>query len=380
MTSETNTSATTERLQGAAMVVVLAAGLGLGVAAIMTEQAQRQLAAALDFKSILSGRAASVVNTAMSHNLPVDGFFRGAGGMLRWRLFKSGGPQVWAGDADWLYLMEELRPWPNAAEIMQTRAATVGRIATALKARNIDLIVAVVPDKARIVTSAMNGPRASQTQPRYANFLAQITQQGIKTVDLAAPMLADPQRNRLFWRTDTHWSQTGAALAAQTIAAAIATKIDRTTTYKTTAEPTETDGPGDLLRLISLDKVPDNLPFQLRPPIDRQHKETTKPAEAAAAAGGLLDDGPTIEVALIGSSFSVNANFAGRLQEALSAPITNFAEAGGGFAGAAQKYFNGLAYKQTPPKLVIWEIPERLVVQPFTPDDKALETAFPKTP
>ncbi len=379
MTSETS-SPTVERIQGAAMVVALAAGLGLGVAAIMTDQAQRQLASVLDFKSILSGHAASVVNTAMAHNLPVDGLFRGAGGMLRWRLFHSGGPQVWAGRNDWLYLMEELRPWPDAATVMQSRAATVGRVATALKARNIDLVVAVVPDKARIVTASMDGPRASQTQPRYADFLAQIAKQGIKTVDLAAPMLADPQRDRLFWRTDTHWSQQGAALAATTIAAAVSSKIDRSTKFKTTAEPAETDGPGDLLRLISLDNVPDNLPIELRPPIDRQHKESTKAMEPDGAAGGLLDDGPMIQVALIGSSYSVNANFGGRLQENLGAPVANFAEAGGGFAGAAQKYFNGLAYKQTPPKLVIWEIPERLVVQPFTPDDKALEAAFPKQP
>lgn len=377
MPSETSLSPTIERLQGAAMVVVLAVGLGLGVAAIMTEPAQRQLASALDFKSILSGRAASVVNTAMAHNLPVDGLFRGAGGMLRWRLFKSGGPQVWAGRNDWLFLMEELRPWPNAAEIMQSRVAVVGRVAAALKARNIDLVVAVVPDKARIVTDAMNGPRAGQTQPRYAAFEAQLAGQGIKTVDLAAPMMADPRRDRLFWRTDTHWSQEGAALAAATIAASVSTKIDRTTTFKTTAEGAETDGPGDLLRLISLEHVPDNVGIELRPPVDRQHKETTKPVEPDAAAGGLLDDGPEVEVALIGSSFSVNANFSGRLEEALGARITNFGEAGGGFAGAAQKYFNGLAYKQTPPKLVIWEIPERLVVQPFTPDDKALAIAFP---
>ncbi len=376
MTSETSVSPTTERLQGAAMVVVLAVGLGLGVAAIRTDSAQRQLATVLDFKSILGGRAASVVNTAMAHNLPVDGLFRAAGGMLRWRLFRSGGPAVWVGRRDWLYLMEELRPWPDAADVMAQRAALVGRVAEALKAKNIDLLVAVVPDKARIVTDAMNGPRAAQTETRYADFVSSLTKQGIKVVGLATPMLANPTPDRLFWRTDTHWSQEGAALAASAIASAVTTKIDRSTKFKTTAEATETDGPGDLLRLISLEHVPDILPLALRPPIDRQHKETTKLVEDAAA-GGLLDEGPAVQVSLIGSSFSVNANFSGRLQEYLSATVTNFGEAGGGFAGAAQKYFSGLAYKQTPPKLVIWEIPERLVVQPLTADDKALEAAFP---
>ena len=358
------------------MVVVLAVGLGLGVAAIRTDSAQRQLATALDFRSILGGRAASVVNTAMAHNLAVDELFRGAGGMLRWRLFKSGGPAVWVGRDNWLYLMEELRPWPDASEVMAQRAGVVGRVAAALKTRNIDLLVAVVPDKARVVTDAMNGPRAAQAEPRYADFVASLTEQGIKVVGLAAPMLADPARDRLFWRTDTHWSQEGAALSARAIAAAVTTKMDRSTKFKTSAEATETDGPGDLLRLTSLEHVPDNLPIALRPPIDRQHKETTKAVEDAAS-GGLLDEGPVVQVSLIGSSFSVNANFSGRLQEYLGAAVTNFGEAGGGFAGAAQKYFSGLAYKQTPPKLVIWEIPERLVVQPMTPDDKALQAAFP---
>jgi alginate O-acetyltransferase complex protein AlgJ len=376
MTNETSASPLVERLQGAAMVVVLAGGLALGVAAIMTESAQRQLATVLDFKSILGGRAAAVVNTSMAHNLPVDQLFRAAGGMLRWRLFNSGGPSVWAGRNGWLFLMEELRPWPDAATVMASRAALVGRVASDLKAKNIDLLVAVVPDKARVVTDAMNGPRAAQTNPRYAEFVALLAKQGLKVVDLAAPMMADPARDRLFWRTDTHWSQEGAAMAAKAVANAVTTKIDRSTKFTTVAEPVETDGPGDLLRLISLEHIPDNLPIPLRPPIDRQHKETTKAAEAAAA-GGLLDDGPEIQVALIGSSFSVNANFAGRLQEYLGATITNLGEAGGGFAGAARKYFSGVTYKQTPPKLVIWEIPERLVGQPLTADDKALETAFP---
>ena len=80
-----------------------------------------------------------------------------------------------------------------------------------------------------------------------------------------------------------------------------------------------------------------------------------------------------MEVALIGSSYSVNANFAGYLQQALNAPLVNVAEAGGGFARAAQHYLNGKTFKETKPKLVVWEIPERVVGQPLNDDDKALE-------
>ncbi len=370
-------SAASERFQGAAMVAIFAAGLVLGGMAINSESARRQLATASDMTSILAGHTAAVVNSAMAHNLPVDGLFRAAGGMMRWRLFDSGGPQVWAGQGGWLYLMEELRPWPGADTVMQRRVDTIKRVGDALHAKGIDLLVAVVPDKARVVSATMNGPRSAQANTRYAAFLELLHKQGTPTVDLGVTMMATPQPDQLFWRTDTHWSQQGAALAAATISTSVTTKINHGAKFKTTAAPEISSGPGDLLRLISLDHVPDNLPIKLRPPVDRQYLETTKPVDAPAADGGLLDDGPTIDVALIGSSFSVNANFGGRLQEALGSTVSNFGEAGGGFAGAARHYFTGIAYRDTPPKLVIWEIPERLVVQPINPDDIALEVAFP---
>ena len=159
-------------------------------------------------------------------------------------------------------------------------------------------------------------------------------------------------------------------MAAATIVSTVTTKIDRSHNFKTTEDAAETDGPGDLLRLMSLDLIGDYW-IKLRPVIDHQHLAHTV-EEKGADAGGLLDEGPAVEVALIGSSYSVNANFAGYLEEQLKAPLVNAAEAGGGFARAAQKYLNGQTFKETKPKLVIWEIPERVVGQPLNDDDKAL--------
>jgi len=366
-----------ERIQGTTMAVVLAAGFAMGMMALNTPSAKRQLANVSDGASLLAGRTAAVVNYAMAHNLPVDVLFRTAGGVLRWRLFHSGGPQVWAGKQDWLYLIEELRPWPDAEAAMQTRADTVQRVAADLQGKGIDLLVALVPDKARIESETMDGPHSAQANAREAAFLALLRARGVHVVNLAETFMAQADRPALYYRTDTHWSQIGAAVAAHAIAGAVTTAIDRSHVFKTTADAAETDGVGDLLRLMSLDAIPDSLPIKLRPPIDRQHLEHTIDTTPPAAAGGLLDDGPSIEVALVGSSYSVNANFAGRLQEALGALAGNFAEAGGGFAGSARHYFASKAYQETPPKLVIWEIPERVVPQPLGADDKALEAVFP---
>jgi len=91
----------------------------------------------------------------------------------------------------------------------------------------------------------------------------------------------------------------------------------------------------------------------------------------ASAAGGLLDDDASPQVALIGSSYSVNANFHGFLQEKLGAAVTNLAQAGGGFAGAATAYFTGATFREAPPRVLIWEIPERFMVQPMGIEERA---------
>ena len=121
---------------------------------------------------------------------------------------------------------------------------------------------------------------------------------------------------------------------------------------------------------MSLDHVPD-LTIPLRPLPDRERPATTKEVNPPADTGGLLDDAPVPEIALLGSSYSVNANFLGALEQAESAPIGQFAQAGGGFWGSARDYFRSPAFKETPPKLVIWEIPERVVNQPISDEEAA---------
>ena len=155
-----------QRIQGAVMAASLVIGFGLGIAAIETPDGLKRLEAAQGVEAFLQGRTAAAITYALAHNLPVDKFFRAAGGVFRWRLFHSGGPQVWSGRNDWLYLIEELRPWPEADANMAHRADTLAKVAAKLKAQKIDLVVAIVPDKARIETENMDGPRSAQANAR----------------------------------------------------------------------------------------------------------------------------------------------------------------------------------------------------------------------
>lgn len=360
-------------LQGVAAVALLALGAWQGIGALASPQGAARLSPALDLSSFLSGGLTGAVNQVMAHELPADPLLRAAGGVFRYNLFGSGGPAVRVGCEGTLFLTEELRPWPGAAAAMAERAAGVRRLRDALAARGIALAVAVVPDKARVEAAKLCGaPRSAQAVARHDAFLAALRAEGLAPIALLPALSAAEAAGGAWYRTDTHWNQEGAKAAAGAIAGAVSgLPLTRGEDYRTKAAAEETEGPGDLLRITSLDHVPD----LLRPRPDRQRLERTEKAEDAA--GGLLDEAPPPEVALIGSSYSVNANFHGALQAALRASVVNAATAGGGFAGSAAAYFSGETFRQSPPKLVVWEMPERVVAQPLTPAERAFIDRWP---
>lgn len=351
--------------QAVLVILILAWGLTEGLRAIASPSAQQRLQPTLNGDAFLGGRTAGAINHIMAHNLPIDPWARAAGGLFRWGVFGSGGPQVRVGCDNWLFLTEELRPWPDADAIMAERVAALARIRDRLSAQNIALIVAVVPDKARVHGDRLcGGPLSAQSAARYGHLVAALESRNLAPVSLLPSLQALAARQDAYWRTDTHWNQDGAAVAARAIAeSARSVDIDRPGGFTTTRDAALTPGPADLLRLMGLDILPDSL----RPAIDRQHLARTSEPEAS---GGLLDDAGAPQVALIGSSYSVNANFHGALQEALGAKVTNLARAGGGFSGAASDYFAGTTFRESPPRLVIWEIPERVISQPITPEER----------
>ena len=363
-------SATGARAQGLAVIAVLAVGFGAAVATLASPGPRLRLADAMTWQAVFGGGTAAEVNRAMAHDLPFGGALAAAGGVLRWRLFGSGGPQVTVGCAGWLFLTEELRPWPGAGHAMAARAGALHRVAAGLAANGIALQVLLVPDKARVVRQTGCGvPYSAQSQARYAAFAGLLG--GLNWVDLRTAYAGN--HGPLYYRTDTHWNQDGAAIAAAAIATATAAAtgapIGRDRRFQTGYGP-PADRAGDLLRLMGLDQVPD-LAIALRPLPDRERPATTTAADPPADAGGLLDEAPAPDVALVGSSFSVNANFSGALEQALAGPVGQFAQEGGGFWRSARDYFRSPAFRETPPKLVIWEIPERVVGQPIGPEEAA---------
>ncbi|RYJ01194.1 MAG: cell division protein FtsQ, partial [Acetobacteraceae bacterium] len=157
------------RLQALAAIALLLWGAGQGIAALADPASRQRLVESLTWEAFLAGRTAGAINHVMAHALPADPWLRAAGGLLRWGLFRSGGPQVAVGCDGWLFLTEELRPWPGAQAAMAARAAALGRIAAALRERGITLVVAITPDKARVNPERLCAARTSaQAGRRHA--------------------------------------------------------------------------------------------------------------------------------------------------------------------------------------------------------------------
>ncbi len=282
-----------------------------------------------------------------------------------WLLIGDTGSRVRQGCSGWLFIADELKIHPHADANSAAKAQKVIELRQQLAAQGIELLVALVPDKSRIVTNQRCGiVRAPRLDERVRQWLAIVKTAGVASLDLTPQLqlLGDAA----FLRTDTHWSESGANIAAKTIAARVVelgvVPVPATQFIATLGEPAQR--PGDLVRLAGLDW----LPLRLQPQPEAVSAMQFKGAAVATTEDDLFSDSQLPNIAVIGTSFSRNSNFIPFLERALNARVGNFAMDGGEFSGAAKAYFKSPAFKQTPPRLVIWEIPERDLHTPYIND------------
>jgi alginate O-acetyltransferase complex protein AlgJ len=285
-----------------------------------------------------------------------------------WLVLHDTGPRVRSGCPGWLFLTSEMQINRHAQANAETKANVVRDIQQRLAKRGITLLVAVVPDKSRIASAQLcDLRRPAQLQDRVVTWVDGLNKAGVTAVDLAPTL--QPLGADAFLRTDTHWSETGSAAAAKAVARHVQAMGISATPQKNFEVKAQDPArrPGDLVRLAGLEWLP--VAWQPTPETVAATQISEKAAEAQSGGDNLDDlfgDDNLPNVALIGTSFSRNSNFLGFLQQALGAPIGDFSKDGGEFSGGANGYFNNPAFKQTPPKLIVWEIPERDLQTPYS--------------
>ena len=327
-------------------------------------------------KNFRDGVTTQAIEKALDLKLPIRDGVIAFSNTIRYQLLRASGDQVRIGKNGWLFLTDELkfegddgRQGPkveaNVPELsLAERIHVIGQISARLQRQGVTLIVALVPDKARVYQSELKDqPYPPYSANKYELALALLAKNKVHSVNLLAPLTQAKTSQEVYYRTDTHWNQLGAEVAAKQIAIHVAKMniaLDPTA-FETTLQANKTERVGDLIRLMGLEKIPN----ALRPQPDFEAVATTTETKAASASGNsiaasLFGDS-TIPVTLVGTSYSLRGNFHGYLQASLRAKVLNTAKDGGGFLQALTTYVQDDSFKSTKPKLIVWEIPERIL-------------------
>lgn len=361
-------------LPALSLAMVLAAGLASTLHAVGSGRLEL-LSGPVTRAAFLDGQTMRGIADALAR-APQPRLAADAARAANWLLLRDLGPQVRQGCPGWLFLADELTPHEGAADHMAQRAAMVAQVHQALGRDGIRLLVAVVPDKSRVAhTHLCSLQRGTALQGRVAAWAALLQDAGVPMLDLDATLAAMQAHGEgAFFRTDTHWTEDGAQRAAEAVALAVRAhgwSPEPVQEYDAVREAPAAR-PGDLVRLAGIDKLPTR--WQPAPETARAARFTQR---SAAEEDDLFGDAQLPRTVLMGTSFSRTSGFAGFLAGALHTPVVNFGRDGGNFSGGAAAYFQDPAWRQTPPRLVIWEIPERTLQRPIAATERAEWRALP---
>ena len=286
---------------------------------------------------------------------------------------------VVVGKNNWLFSTYE---FSHASDQADTQATIdlLTKMNKLFKARGITLGLVIVPSKIRIYAEHLptSSPLDTYTAEKYERVVATLRSNGVNVINLNQAFLNSPLRasdTPLFLQLDTHWGSTGALLAAETVRTGIndtpalkaAWGATREEKYRLAWLDKKMPTRGrDLVRLLP--KEQQEYPFELV----RLFKVTRE----NAAAPDLLGAGEKIGITAIGSSYSnKNTGYPDALRYTLqrnlldiSIPVDQ-----GPWVGM-ENYLRDDAFKSAPPKLILWEIPEREMRSP--PDYKFRDARY----
>lgn len=333
----------------------LFAALVLGIAAAgAARMVPLRLPAGAD---ILDGRLAKAFEALYDERFPARTLGTNVWAAIDYLLFDEGRPGVVIGKEGWLYTDEEFKTYADAEAAVATHLALVPWVRDELARQGSELVVALVPAKARIYPEYLGARRpAALHEGLYARARHALREAGVAAPDLARALTDCKRHEPAFLRTDTHWTPAGARCVAQALRAS-AGRVQGHVPFRTHTAAAE-EHRGDLLRFLPLE------PYfsRLLPPPDRiAVSRTERVTDPALEGDGLFDDSAAPDVVLVGTSYSADArwNLTGALQEALRQDVVNYADKGQGpFVPMLDYLLNSSALPRAP-RLVIWEIPER---------------------
>ncbi|CAN5191242.1 N/A [soil metagenome] len=238
----------------------------------------------------------------------------------------------------------------------------VADLAEALKEGGTTLIYVPVPTKSQTIpamlpaNAALYGFDTKVARAIYDDQIKLLNAHGVVAVDLLKAIETDDPDKAPFFKTDFHWTSSGARLAAEAIAEIVKAQDG----YKELTPLTfETADMGSATAFSVMRRVIQRYCKDSVPRAETtvyQTKQVEKQGDAVDIFG--TGDAGT-DIALVGTSFSdaEYQNFSGFISEYSGLNVSNQSVTGGNQFGSLTSYLTSATFQQRRPKFLIWENP-----------------------
>lgn len=265
---------------------------------------------------------------------------------------------VTPGNSGWIFLDEEyIFGDTETLRDLKDSIALISQVDTLLKNRGVRLVISPVPIKARLYKEYLTKSLPTVVENRYVTILKELQSRNITVADTNSLLTkSKASLNILYNRMGSHWSPEGAFIAAK----ATAQTVMQLSEYKSLAKKEYIFKKGQIVK--NVDNLSNVLPADMRKNYPSDNYQIYDFSEKNPA--GLLDE-EVPEVALVGTSYSESAwSFPGALRYHLKTDVLDASQPGRNIWPPMSDYLNSDAFQDAPPKILIWEIPERYFLTP----------------
>ncbi len=273
-----------------------------------------------------------------------------------------------AGKNQWLFYGVEFSD-ESSKEKSAESAALIASVNAQLRDNGVSMLVSLAPIKARIFKQHLpdDKPLTPYLESNYKRLHGLLTAKGVAAADISSAFAAHTAApdSTLYYRLDSHWSHLGAHLAAETIKKEIDARPEITAaiaglpTLTMTMIEQKKSRPSKARDLTQLLKAEDAETYETEQIFPIFFRRVASNAKLTGADG-------VPRVVLIGSGYSQEwTGFPGSLRYALQRDVGNYSlDASTGQWVNLYRYLQSDAFQVTPPKLIVWEVPERDMVSP----------------
>jgi len=310
-------------------------------------------------RSLLDGSYSKSFESYFDRNLSFYDLAVSVMAAIHYFVFSEGSGGVVVGKDDWLFSTEEIDLPANSAANLEKNLAIIASVSEFLDAQDITLVITPVPAKVRVFRQQLAGAWPQSRDDVYRYLLESLQHSGVHVVDTYAGMNAAASSQSLFFRSDTHWTPTGASIIAQATADYWRSEVGATSTdltFSTEAQAVQ-KLEGDLMSFIPLAPW-----FSSWGPTP----EYFRPSQTYAQASDLFAS-TEINTLLVGTSYSADErwNFAGFLKQALGRDLANYSAKGLGPYRPMYELLTDISVFDGV-DLVVWEIPERYLMDSYS--------------